>query len=47
MEILIDFFQWLELDMVIKILACLEDSADLIRASAVSRYWQNLGEYRI
>lgn len=37
----IDFFQWLESDMALKILTCLDDSADLIRASAVSHYWQN------
>ncbi|KAL8229770.1 hypothetical protein R6Q57_014670 [Mikania cordata] len=38
-----DFLEWLEPDMALKILACLDDSADLIRASAVSRYWQNIG----
>ncbi|KAF5756852.1 putative F-box-like domain superfamily protein [Helianthus annuus] len=42
MERHIDFLEWLELDMAIKILTCLDDSADLIRASAVSRYWQNI-----
>lgn len=42
MESHIDFLQWLEPDMALKILMCLDDSADLIRASAVSRYWQNI-----
>ncbi|KAJ0439307.1 putative F-box domain-containing protein [Helianthus annuus] len=42
MEAQIDFLQWLEPDMALKILTYLDDSADLIRASAVSRYWQNI-----
>ncbi|KAI3796577.1 hypothetical protein L1987_39255 [Smallanthus sonchifolius] len=42
MDTQIDFLQWLEPDMALKILMCLDDSADLIRASAVSRYWQNI-----
>ncbi|KAK9050703.1 hypothetical protein SSX86_030327 [Deinandra increscens subsp. villosa] len=42
METHIDFLEWLEPDMALKILTCLDDSADLIRASAVSRYWQNI-----
>lgn len=41
METQIDFLQWLQHDMALKILVCLDDSADLIRVSAVSRYWQN------
>ncbi|KAI3818572.1 hypothetical protein L1987_12384 [Smallanthus sonchifolius] len=41
METHVDFLEWLEPDMALKILACLDDSADLVRASAVSRYWQN------
>ncbi|KAI3764480.1 hypothetical protein L2E82_14489 [Cichorium intybus] len=41
METQIDFLQWLESDMALKILTCLDDSADLIRASSVSHYWQN------
>ncbi|KAI3764481.1 hypothetical protein L2E82_14490 [Cichorium intybus] len=36
-----DFLQWLESDMALKILTCLDDSADLIHASSVSHYWQN------
>ncbi|XP_076945349.1 F-box protein At4g00755-like [Bidens hawaiensis] len=42
METRIDFLEWLEPDMAFKILSCLDDSADLVRASAVSRYWQNI-----
>lgn len=45
METRIDFLEWLEPDMAFKILSCLDDSADLVRASAVSRYWQNIGVY--
>lgn len=41
METQIDFIQFLESDMALKILTCLDDSADLIRASAVSHYWQD------
>lgn len=41
METQIDFIQWLESDMALKILECLDDSVDLIRVSAVSHYWQN------
>ncbi|KAL4586049.1 hypothetical protein LXL04_010680 [Taraxacum kok-saghyz] len=41
MEPKIDFLQCLESDMAFKILTCLDDSADLIRTSAVSHYWQN------
>ncbi|KAJ0814627.1 putative F-box domain-containing protein [Helianthus annuus] len=42
MESQIDFFEWLEPDVALKILTCLDDAADLVRASAVSRYWQNI-----
>lgn len=42
METQIDILQWLDPDMALKILMYLDDSADLIRASAVSRYWQNI-----
>nr|XP_043623905.1 F-box protein At4g00755-like [Erigeron canadensis]XP_043623906.1 F-box protein At4g00755-like [Erigeron canadensis] len=42
METQIDFLQWLEPDMALKVLMSLDDSADLIRASAVSRYWQKI-----
>ncbi|KAI3818573.1 hypothetical protein L1987_12385 [Smallanthus sonchifolius] len=41
METDFDFLEWLEPDMSFKILTCLDDSADLIRASAVSQNWQN------
>lgn len=40
MESRIDFLRRLDSDVVLKILACLNDPADLIRASAVSQYWQ-------
>ncbi|XP_024996251.1 F-box protein At4g00755-like [Cynara cardunculus var. scolymus] len=40
METRIDFVRWLDIDVVLKILMCLNDPADLIRASAVSQYWQ-------
>lgn len=39
----IDFMEWLEPDMALKILTYLDDSADLIRVAAVSRYLQNIG----
>ncbi|XP_076933163.1 F-box protein At4g00755-like [Bidens hawaiensis] len=42
METQIDSLECLEPDMALKILTCLDDSADLVRASAVSRYWQNI-----
>ncbi|KAI3731906.1 hypothetical protein L1987_63098 [Smallanthus sonchifolius] len=42
METHVDFLELLEPDMGLKILACLDDSADLVRASAVSRCWQNI-----
>lgn len=35
-----DFLQWLELDMSMKIVMCLEDPSDLVRVSAVSRSWR-------
>ncbi|KAI3719420.1 hypothetical protein L6452_20318 [Arctium lappa] len=41
METQIDFLQLLQHDMALKILVCLDDLADLIRVSAVSRYWKN------
>nr|XP_043628313.1 F-box protein At4g00755-like [Erigeron canadensis] len=41
MEKRIDFLRWLDIDMVLKILTCLYEPADLIRASAVSKYWRN------
>ncbi|PWA65054.1 F-box domain-containing protein [Artemisia annua] len=36
----IDFLRLLEVDVVLKILMCLHDPADIIRASAVSQYWR-------
>ncbi|KAI7748179.1 hypothetical protein M8C21_010538, partial [Ambrosia artemisiifolia] len=42
MENQIDFLQRLIPVMALKILTHLDDSADLIRASAVSRHWQNI-----
>lgn len=36
-----DFLQLLETDVALKILTCLDDSADLIRASSVSRFWRD------
>lgn len=41
----IDFLRLLAVDVVLKILMCLHDPADVIRASAVSQYWQKFGEY--
>ncbi|KAJ9539671.1 hypothetical protein OSB04_026177 [Centaurea solstitialis] len=35
-----DFIQWLGADMSIKILMCLDNPADLVRASAVSSSWR-------
>ncbi|KAJ7951073.1 F-box protein [Quillaja saponaria] len=34
-----DFFNWLDPDMSIKILMCLDDPADFVRVSSVSRSW--------
>ncbi|XP_076950244.1 F-box protein At4g00755-like [Bidens hawaiensis] len=42
METRIDFLQRLKPNMSLKILTYLDDSADLVRASAVSRHWQNI-----
>ncbi|KAF5761452.1 putative F-box domain-containing protein [Helianthus annuus] len=42
METQIDFLQRLKPVTALKILAYLDDSADFIRASAVSRHWQNI-----
>ncbi|XP_076939163.1 F-box protein At4g00755-like [Bidens hawaiensis] len=42
METPIDFLQRLKPTMSLKILTYLDDSADLVRASAVSRHWQNI-----
>lgn len=39
-----DFLQWLDTDMVLNIFNCLDDSADLVRASIASRKWHDFGE---
>ncbi|KAI7737580.1 hypothetical protein M8C21_027451, partial [Ambrosia artemisiifolia] len=36
----VDFLEGLDPDMALKILTCLDDATDLVRASVVSRYWQ-------
>ncbi|KAL3536875.1 hypothetical protein ACH5RR_000241 [Cinchona calisaya] len=41
MEVCLDFLQLLETDMVLNIFSCLDDPADLVRASIVSRYWRD------
>lgn len=40
-----DFIQWLGADMSIKILMCLDNPTDLVRASAVSSSWRHFGEF--
>lgn len=42
-----DFLQFLETDMVLNIFSCLDDPADLGRASIVSRSWRDFGELQI
>lgn len=39
-----DFLNWLEMDMSMKILTSLEDPADLARISSISRAWRQFGE---
>ncbi|KAH8516749.1 hypothetical protein H0E87_004922 [Populus deltoides] len=41
MEIRMDFLDWLDHDTSMKILRCLEDPADLVRVSSVSRSWRH------
>ncbi|PSS24347.1 F-box protein [Actinidia chinensis var. chinensis] len=41
METRTDFLQWLQFDMVLKILMSLDDPCDLIRASVLSRCWHH------
>ncbi|KAK9273880.1 hypothetical protein L1049_018692 [Liquidambar formosana] len=41
METCMDFLNWLERDMAIKILMCLDDPSDLVRVSTVSRSWHD------
>ncbi|KAJ7962310.1 F-box protein [Quillaja saponaria] len=36
-----DFFKWLDPDMSMKILMCLDDPSDLVRVSSVSRFWRH------
>ncbi|CAI0471951.1 unnamed protein product [Linum tenue] len=36
-----DFFNWLDYDVLMKILLCLDDPADLVRVSSVSRTWRH------
>ncbi|KVI10120.1 F-box domain, cyclin-like protein [Cynara cardunculus var. scolymus] len=45
MEDCCDFIQWLGADMSIKILMCLDNPADLVRASAVSSSWRQFGKF--
>jgi hypothetical protein len=47
MEIRMDFLDWLDHDTSMKILRCLEDPADLVRVSSVSRSWRHFGEYLV
>lgn len=44
MESGVDFVNTLEYDMSLKILMCLEDPSDIVRASSVSRSWRHFGE---
>ena len=39
-----DFMDWLGPDMSIKVLMCLEDPSDLVRASTVSKSWRQFGK---
>uniref|UniRef100_A0A6N2L8T3 F-box domain-containing protein n=1 Tax=Salix viminalis TaxID=40686 RepID=A0A6N2L8T3_SALVM len=41
MEIRMDFLNWLDHDTSMKILGCLQDPADLVRVSSVSRSWRH------
>lgn len=40
----LDFMQYLESDMALNIMGCLDDAADLIHTSSVSRLWRDFGE---
>jgi hypothetical protein len=42
-----DFLDWLDHDTSMKILRCLEDPADLVRVSSVSRSWRHFGKYLV
>ncbi|KAI4328731.1 hypothetical protein L6164_021064 [Bauhinia variegata] len=41
MESCVDFLNWLDDDMSLKILMCLDDPSDLVRVSCVSRSWRH------
>ncbi|KAL3517096.1 hypothetical protein ACH5RR_023998 [Cinchona calisaya] len=41
MEACMDFLQYLETDMVLKIFKCLDDLGDIVRSSIVSRNWRD------
>ncbi|BBG97484.1 F-box family protein [Prunus dulcis] len=41
MGLCMDFLNWLEPDMSIQVLTCLDDPTDLVRISAVSRSWRH------
>lgn len=45
-EIGIDFLKYLESDTGVSILSLIEDPADLIRISAVSRFWRQFGKLK-
>lgn len=44
METLVDFVQWLEIDVSLNILMRLNDPADVVRAGSVSHLWLQFGE---
>lgn len=44
MENRIDFVNWLDPDMSIQILTCLDDLSDLLRVTCVSRCWRQYGK---
>ena len=41
-----DFMNWLDLDMSVKLLMHLKDPSDLARVSSVSRSWRDFGELK-
>lgn len=46
MGLCMDFLNWLEPDMSIQVLTCLDDPTDLVRISSVSRSWRHFGELK-
>lgn len=42
-----DFLYWLEPDMSIKVLTCLDDPSDLVRIGAVSHTWRHIGKLKL